>query len=110
MPKKLDRRVPHRDVAQTRGTMRQRSKAARFSRIVSSVPAPPATYANASADIDVLRALLESLDRDRDPRADAAGAADVDLELALAADPDRWPALGGHGGTLELGRRRGKAL
>lgn len=35
-----------------RGTMARRSKARRFARIVSSAPAPPATYANASGDID----------------------------------------------------------
>jgi hypothetical protein len=34
-----------------RGTIRQRSKAARLARIVAPVPAPPATYANASRDI-----------------------------------------------------------
>ncbi len=58
----------------------------------------------------VLSTLLEALDRHRDPRARAAGASDVHLELALAADADRWPALGGHSGTLELGRNHGKAL
>jgi hypothetical protein len=34
-----------------RGTIRQRSKAARLARIVAPVPAPPATYAKASGDI-----------------------------------------------------------
>jgi hypothetical protein len=34
-----------------RGTIRQRSNAARLARIVAPVPAPPATYANASGDI-----------------------------------------------------------
>jgi hypothetical protein len=39
----LDRRVPRRDVTNIRGTIRQRSNASRFDRIVTSSPAPPAT-------------------------------------------------------------------
>ena len=34
-----------------RGTIRHRSNAVRFARMVAPVPAPPATYANASADM-----------------------------------------------------------
>jgi hypothetical protein len=43
-----------------RGTIRPRSNAARFARMVAPVPAPPATYANASADI-ALRARSSSM-------------------------------------------------
>ena len=114
----LGRRVPKSSTVvsltetscRTRGTIRQRSKAARFSRIVSSVPCAARDVRERLGGHHVLSALLEALDRYRDSRAGAAGAPDVDLELALAADPDRWPALGGHGGTLELGRKHGKAL
>ena len=49
-----------------RGTIRQRSNAARFSRIVSSVPAPPATYAKPSGDIAFRAAALEPFARDGD--------------------------------------------
>jgi hypothetical protein len=59
-PEQLDARVALGNIAQIRGTIRQRSNAARFARMVAPVPAPPATYANASADI-ALRARSSSM-------------------------------------------------
>ena len=74
--------------------MRQRSNAARFSRIVSSVPAPPATYAKPSGVIALRARLLEALERDGHARVGASRPAHVDLELPLPPDPGRW-AVGG---------------
>ena len=79
-----------------RGTIRQRRKASRFARIVSSEPAPPATYPNASAS-RLSRACASMASGVIGSRRARTGAGHVDAVLVLGERRDDRRHVVGHG-------------